>query len=38
VRGIVVDDQLRSVDDDDIYAVGECVQHRGQVYGLVGPL
>jgi nitrite reductase (NADH) large subunit len=37
-RGIVVDDQLRSVDDDDIYAVGECVQHRGQVYGLVGPL
>src|SRR5206468_3396998 len=25
-RGIVVDDQLRSVDDDDIYAVGECVQ------------
>lgn len=37
-RGIVVDDQLRSVDDDDIYAVGECVQHRGQVYGLVAPL
>jgi nitrite reductase (NADH) large subunit len=37
-RGIVVDDQLRSVDDDDIYAVGECVQHRGEVYGLVGPL
>ncbi|HZD13899.1 MAG TPA: nitrite reductase large subunit NirB, partial [Pseudonocardiaceae bacterium] len=37
-RGIVVDDQLRSMDDDDIYAVGECVQHRGQVYGLVGPL
>jgi nitrite reductase (NADH) large subunit len=37
-RGIVVDDQLRSVDDDDIYAVGECVQHRGAVYGLVGPL
>jgi nitrite reductase (NADH) large subunit len=37
-RGVVVDDQLRSVDDDDIYAVGECVQHRGEVYGLVGPL
>ncbi|MBV9160656.1 MAG: FAD-dependent oxidoreductase [Pseudonocardiales bacterium] len=37
-RGIVVDDQLRSVDDDDIYTVGECVQHRGQVYGLVAPL
>ncbi len=37
-RGIVVDDQLRSADDDDIYAVGECVQHRGEVYGLVAPL
>ncbi|MGI9022334.1 MAG: nitrite reductase large subunit NirB, partial [Acidimicrobiales bacterium] len=37
-RGIVVDDQLRSVDDADIYAVGECVEHRGQVYGLVAPL
>ncbi len=37
-RGIIVDDQLRSVDDDDIYAVGECVQHRGEVYGLVAPL
>ena len=23
---------------DDIYAVGECVQHRGEVYGLVAPL
>ena len=29
---------MRSVDDDDIYVVGECVQHRGQVYGLVAPL
>jgi nitrite reductase (NADH) large subunit len=37
-RGIVVDDQMRSVDDDDIYVVGECAQHRGQVYGLVAPL
>jgi nitrite reductase (NADH) large subunit len=37
-RAIVVDDQLRSVDDDDIYAVGECTQHRGEVYGLVAPL
>ncbi|HET9254398.1 MAG TPA: nitrite reductase large subunit NirB [Pseudonocardiaceae bacterium] len=37
-RGIVVDDQMRSVDDDDIYAVGECAQHRGEVYGLVAPL
>jgi len=37
-RGIVTDDQLRSVDDPDIYVVGECAQHRGQVYGLVAPL
>jgi nitrite reductase (NADH) large subunit len=37
-RAIVADDHMRSVDDDDIYVVGECAQHRGQVYGLVAPL
>ncbi|MDX6366655.1 MAG: nitrite reductase large subunit, partial [Nocardioidaceae bacterium] len=37
-RAIVVDDQMRSVDDDSIYVVGECAQHRGEVYGLVAPL
>ena len=37
-RGIVVDDQLRVQDEPDIYAVGECVQHRGATYGLVAPL
>lgn len=37
-RGIVVDDHMRCVDDRDIYAVGECAQHRGQMYGLVAPL
>ncbi|MBH0781146.1 NAD(P)/FAD-dependent oxidoreductase [Nocardia sp. NEAU-351] len=37
-RAIVVDDQMRSVDDDRVYVVGECAQHRGQVYGLVAPL
>jgi nitrite reductase (NADH) large subunit len=36
-RAIVVDDQLRS-SDSNIYVVGECVQHRGVVYGLVAPL
>ena len=36
-RGIVVDDQMRT-DDRDIYAVGECAQHRGRMYGLVAPL
>jgi len=37
-RALVVDDQMRSIDDRDIYVVGECAQHRGQVYGLVAPL
>jgi nitrite reductase (NADH) large subunit len=37
-RAIVVDDQMRTMDDEDVYAVGECVQHRGEVYGLVAPL
>jgi nitrite reductase (NADH) large subunit len=37
-RAIVADDQMRTVDDPDIYAVGECAQHRGEVYGLVAPL
>jgi nitrite reductase (NADH) large subunit len=37
-RAIVVDDHMRSIDDDAIYVVGECAQHRGQVYGLVAPL
>lgn len=36
-RGIVVDDQMRS-SDPDILAVGECVEHQGQLFGLVAPL
>jgi nitrite reductase (NADH) large subunit len=36
-RGIVVDDMLLT-SDPDIFAVGECVEHRGQCYGLVAPL
>ncbi|MGY2003050.1 nitrite reductase large subunit NirB [Blastococcus sp. SYSU DS1024] len=35
-RGVVVDDQLRT-DDPDVYAIGECAQHRGELYGLVAP-
>lgn len=35
-RGILVDDGL-ATDDSDIFAIGECAQHRGQVYGLVEP-
>ena len=36
-RGIVVNDTMQTY-DPRIYAVGECVQHRGQTYGLVAPL
>ncbi|MBF0309503.1 MAG: NAD(P)/FAD-dependent oxidoreductase [Magnetococcales bacterium] len=36
-RGVVVDDRLVT-SDERILAVGECVQHRNTVYGLVAPL
>ncbi|AFJ02224.1 Nitrite reductase (NAD(P)H) large subunit [Methylophaga frappieri] len=36
-RGIVVDDTMQTF-DPRIYAVGECVQHRGDTFGLVAPL
>ncbi len=36
-RGIVVNDTLQTY-DPKVYAVGECVQHRGMCYGLVAPL
>jgi nitrite reductase (NADH) large subunit len=36
-RGIVVNDTMQTF-DPSIYAVGECVQHRNQTYGLVAPL
>ncbi len=35
-RGILVDDGLAS-SDPAIFAIGECAEHRGQVYGLVEP-
>jgi nitrite reductase (NADH) large subunit len=35
-RGIVVDDTLKT-SLPDIYAIGECAEHRGQCYGLVEP-
>ena len=37
-RGIVVTDTLQTVTDARIYALGECVAHRGVCYGLVAPL
>jgi len=36
-RGITVFDDMRT-SDENIFAVGECVEHRGQVFGLVAPL
>ena len=36
-RGITVNDQL-CTSDPDILALGECVEHDGQLFGLVAPL
>src|SRR3546814_15227590 len=36
-RGVQVDDHMVT-SDEDILAVGECVEHRGTCYGLVAPL
>ncbi|MGH1589439.1 NAD(P)/FAD-dependent oxidoreductase [Methylobacterium phyllosphaerae] len=35
-RGITVDDRL-TTSDPRIFALGECAEHRGQIYGLVEP-
>ena len=35
-RGVVVDDHLQT-GAPDIFALGECAEHRGSVYGLVEP-
>jgi NAD(P)H-dependent nitrite reductase large subunit/NAD(P)H-dependent nitrite reductase small subunit len=34
--GIVVDDTL-ATSDPHVFAIGECAQHAGTIYGLVGP-
>jgi nitrite reductase (NADH) large subunit len=36
-RGIEINDRLET-NDPAIYAIGECVEHRGTVFGLVAPL
>ncbi|WP_018394993.1 nitrite reductase large subunit NirB [Bacillus sp. 37MA] len=36
-RAIVVDDYMKT-NVPNVYAVGECAEHRGLVYGLVAPL
>ncbi|NUS87087.1 MAG: NAD(P)/FAD-dependent oxidoreductase [Streptomyces sp.] len=35
-RGVVVDDQLRT-SDPRIFAIGDCAEHAGILYGLAGP-
>ncbi|MEU4822499.1 FAD-dependent oxidoreductase [Actinomadura citrea] len=36
-RAVIVDDELRSVTDPAVRAIGECSEHRDEVYGLVAP-
>jgi nitrite reductase (NADH) large subunit len=36
-RGVLVNDTMQTF-DPGVYAVGECVQHRNNTYGLVAPL
>ena len=36
-RGIIVDDFM-ATSEPDVFAVGECIEHHGQTFGLVGPL
>lgn len=36
-KGIVCDDQMKT-NDPDIFSLGECVEHRGKLYGLVEPI
>ncbi len=36
-RGLLVGDDMRT-SDRSIYAVGECIEHNGQVFGLVAPI
>lgn len=35
-RGVLIDDRLRT-SDPNVYAIGDCAQHKGAGFGLVGP-
>ena len=35
-QGIIVDDSMRT-NDANIFAIGDCAQHRGTIYGLLAP-
>lgn len=36
-RGVVVAEQLQSVDDDQVFAIGDCAEFEGRVTGFVPP-
>ena len=36
-RGLLVNDEMKT-EDPEVFAIGECVEHRGTCYGLVAPL
>lgn len=36
-RGILVNDHM-ATSDPSVFAVGECIEHRGAIYGLVAPI
>jgi nitrite reductase (NADH) large subunit len=36
-RGILVGDDM-ATSDPDVYAVGECIEHNGRIFGLVAPI
>jgi assimilatory nitrate reductase electron transfer subunit len=35
--GVVVDDQMRSITDPAVFAIGDCAEHRGHTHGLIAP-
>ena len=37
-QGIVVNDDLSCRNDQEVYAIGECAQHRGRLYGTITPV
>lgn len=36
-KGIIVNDKLQTI-DEDIYALGECIEYNGKTYGVIAPI